>query len=309
MDLTPITNEPQQELLLRELMLDGHDVDEPERTAANQRNAITRLGARLAGDEVFAALKDSEAWQAVLDSVGHMLSQKDLTDCELMVAAILQCWSVEYHDSGPNWALLQAASSEFDAPMRDDCLLGEMWTGESALWSSAEVQIPLRHFVRAMYAETQQQLTEAGIESIRAYRGVRYDFAIEHCPFAPGSHEGNPHLNSLSAFTVDFSMAKAFATNSEEQISDSVIIGATIPAHRIVSLPTSGIGWTRETELVIMGGSDDIALVHCTEFPDYEVDTQKMPHGLDQMHPRPPLGKLTNHPENALPSTDLSIDR
>lgn len=302
---------------LREHILDGAPINDEPRAVANKQAAITSIAARLRGNSTFEALAQAPDNWILLDV--QLPADAPNDPIERMACAIQRQWAVQHHDSGANWALLKAASDELGVPMRSDCVPEEGWhdsdTGYTAL-ESESLQAPLRAFVRAMYDTTQAQLAELGVSEVIASRGVRYDTDSGSCPFQEGTSAQAPDLNALSAFSLDMSTALEFAAPLEPDediyVESSAVMAARVPASRIVSLPTSGLGSTMETELIIMGDASglDKASVSTTSWRDGHPSRMNMPYQLAHLAVKiaPDLSALSAGAEQTRASDDLQID-
>ncbi len=288
---------------LREHLLAGGSPDSNERAAHNKDSAMRLVAQKLEGNEAFAELGDCEQGEILLDV--RLPALDGATDTERKVAALMKQWASGHHDSEPNWALLAAAEAELGAPMREDCWPADSspfdeGEGSMTWWKQDPAHSALKAFVRAMYETTQEQLQSLGIDEVIASRGVRYNDAVERCPFTGGLKADDPDLNTLSAFSLDVSTALEFACPSNDDFEDftsqSVLIGACIPASRIVCMPTSGLGSTWETELVVMSAEHGIDQVsaHCQIWPDGSPDRMRMPYQLDHLVAGPQLGSLSD---------------
>ena len=102
--------------------------------------------------------------------------------------------------------------------------------------------------VRYMYNTTQKFLDEAGITEIKAYRGMYFADGIE-MPSHWSQGDSVVHtMNALSSWSLSDKVARKFTTTS-----GSVLFESAIPANRIISMPSTGIGCNHEWEVVIMG--------------------------------------------------------
>jgi hypothetical protein len=162
-----------------------------------------------------------------------------------------------------------------------------------------------------MYGVTQQQLAALGVTQLVAHRGVRYDGAIEGCPYEAGIGASAPELNSMSSFSLDMRTALEFAAPESDLadsqfISESVIISAVIPSSRIVCLPTTGLGSTAEMEVVVAGSAgQDMASISCSSWSDGIADRLRMPwRESDMCVAAPALSALADTPSRAETSVD-----
>jgi len=124
-------------------------------------------------------------------------------------------------------------------------------------------------FVRAVYNNTQDLLKANGINEVYAYRGATYTKTptyLQNKANKKGGVERQPTIRveastqPLNSWTTDFGIAIDFAESTENAASAS-IFASKIPATRIfsTSADTLGEGW--QSELVILGGVDEVTAV------------------------------------------------
>lgn len=105
----------------------------------------------------------------------------------------------------------------------------------------------------AMHDMTQELLRSAPA-MITLHRGL--EFKGTRAVFASDTLKITS--NALSSWSSDRKVAQQFAAMNEKH---GVVLAAQIPKERIVALPTSGIGSYSESEVVVLGGRPDTAVV------------------------------------------------
>lgn len=147
-----------------------------------------------------------------------------------------------------------------------------------------ERQADASKFVAAMYSATQETLKEQGVTTVTAFRGVGFvdpnagayapvDTATEQARAAYDAAAGDENgaeldQNPISSWSVESAAAFSFAT-SQNDAADGYILSADIPAERILSIATTGIGCLSEAELTVVGGSaDEFGMVHVEHVQD-----------------------------------------
>lgn len=126
---------------------------------------------------------------------------------------------------------------------------------------------PLKAFVRAMYAQTQQRLTELGVPEdgyVTVYRG----FTLLQ-KAAPGlatvdldrGEFVDVRLQPMSSFTIDFNIARDFVGHGQKYGGDEegystygLMSAVRVPRSRVLSTYISGFGAKNEYEVVLLGG-------------------------------------------------------
>ena len=119
-------------------------------------------------------------------------------------------------------------------------------------------------FLKAMYAETQADLKEKGIDGLYVYRGMDHSYLpaghTQETVSARERIDGTVQLQPLSAFSLDPATAITFALGPTYN-SFARIQAAWVPADRIVSYPGTGFGSFAEQEVVVMGGEATVSEV------------------------------------------------
>lgn len=113
--------------------------------------------------------------------------------------------------------------------------------------------------IAAAYAETQDFLRQEGISSVTLHRGIGW-YDPEDVPQWAWSGEGEATaqtMDTAESWTVDQRMAKEYACmgSDGEWNEHAVMLTATVPAERIVSLPgVGGLGDPTQGEVIVLGG-------------------------------------------------------
>ena len=115
----------------------------------------------------------------------------------------------------------------------------------------------MRLFLRAQYEITQERLKAAGLDTLTLYRGMKIvPDGLEHGKSAEISTRP---INAFSASKqVAFDFSKGIMTQSiAGPKGKGIVISGKVPAERVLSLATTGIGCLSEQEAVVLGGTDE----------------------------------------------------
>lgn len=178
--------------------------------------------------------------------------------------------------------LQSAAATQFQLPAasRD-----QLFQGAEHLSATDAYRYGL--LTTAIYAQTQAHLHDAGAGAVTLYRGESW----HPDQFPPG--ETAPHfdhramLAPLSSWTTTASDASVYALRRGESGRRPVVLSATVPAARVFSLPTTGIGGALDREIVVLGGSLPVRIHAVT--PGQAVTIDHKAYNPDQ--PRVPAGQ------------------
>ena len=164
------------------------------------------------------------------------------------VDTFLRSWAKSSSDAQMYSVALQAAvAREFGL---DDRMMDEDYR---VLSQHEELVEKARSFVRAVYAETQEQLERMGVETVRVYRGMQLDpellqgwreSAVVRMPMRP-----------LSSWSLGSRTAAHFAREAPGAVG--VVVAADIPRERIFSTCITGPGCLTEQEVVVLGQPSD----------------------------------------------------
>lgn len=218
------------------------------------------------------------------------------------VASLISRWAATSNDSDEQaLALQQAAREVFD--LDEDNLHtwpippGTQAAVDADLASRGDVY---RAFLKAQYAETQERLEEAGLETVVLYRGVRLD---ERPAWAsnlvdPDSDEPNDDgefyevaeplgvtaipLRPLSSFTTAAETAVMFAETGNTGPTGArhrFVMKANVARQRILSTPRSGFGCLNEQEYVVLGGTPQFEVWHPQDLNDPGSDLDEEAYG------------------------------
>lgn len=127
-----------------------------------------------------------------------------------------------------------------------------------------------RAAVQSIYNRTQQQLAEAGIESMTLFRGAQFENVRIGAPGSALRATTNA-LSSWSASEYTADAAFAYRAPDEEYTasrSTGVVFGARVPAARIYSLPTTGPGNLNEWEAIVIGSATPEPITIKTTYKD-----------------------------------------
>ena len=175
---------------------------------------------------------------------------------------MIKQWS-HTSNKAPNSLQMQKRASEmFNAPMSDwqqakyDSVMTPLEIADP-MWSNAEVD----RFLKAMYENTQDQLSRAGIETVKLQRGVQLESSDVYEIARATPPEGRVMLeeNVMESWSISGGTAEDFG---------NVLFEADVPASRIIGTARTGFGCLGEYEFVVIGSPlDDYAtLVSIDDF-------------------------------------------
>ena len=193
------------------------------------------------------------------------------------VSKLIQLWALTSNGSGrkssESLAMQEAAKQEFGLKNTMEwTITPEAKEGiDRKLKQKGELY---RAFLRAQYDSTQSFFQRVGVTKIPLYRGMRWDEESFAKPeWAKKNGETQIELRPLSSWTYDKKIANDFATDQgAEKNGNGIILEATIPISRILSLPITGVGCLHEKEVVVLGGKEkvNIASSHNADEADDE---------------------------------------
>lgn len=108
-------------------------------------------------------------------------------------------------------------------------------------------------FLDAMYEATQKSLENAGMKTVRVWRGAigqidnKYKALIESGKAVPIKG------NALESWSISRDAASKFANSV-----DGMLMAVDVPAERVLSSSLTGIGTSRELEVVLIQGVEDL---------------------------------------------------
>lgn len=106
---------------------------------------------------------------------------------------------------------------------------------------------PMRAFVRALYASTQQQLRDQGIKGAILWRGIKQSTGYPF-PYPEGFFLGRLANNPLASFTLSVGQAARFAPGDVGALNC-----AYVEASRIIGTPFTGLGVLPQKEAISLG--------------------------------------------------------
>lgn len=193
----------------------------------------------------------------------RILSRSD-DEVEQVVASLIDRWAGTSADNDA-WALAiqRAIHDEFgiaEESMRHFQAAGN-WLASQEIF--AEHGPALRAFARAMWDETQAQLSADGIDEVMLYRGQGF-LPDEHFP---GVHvDADVRLQPASSFSSRYSTATSFQRTPPA--GGGGIISARVPRERILGSARTGFGCLNEGEYVVLGkpaGATDRVVVQMSQ--------------------------------------------
>jgi len=115
----------------------------------------------------------------------------------------------------------------------------------------------IRLFLRAQYEITQERLKAAGIDTLTLYRGMTVvPDGLEHGKSAEISTRPLNAFSASKQVAFDFSKGKMTQSIAGPK-GKGIVISGKVPAERVLSLATTGIGCLSEQEVVVLGGTDE----------------------------------------------------
>ena len=129
------------------------------------------------------------------------------------------------------------------------------------LLASPQVDKALTLAVHAQYDATQAFLKAQGIKSVELHRGMKSVTLWNDV----SSDYGQPHVEQqrelqsrpLSSWSVQGGVARLFFSDDYDGVGRNVMLRRIVPASQIFSTPFTGVGCLKETEMVILGGTDN----------------------------------------------------
>ena len=117
-----------------------------------------------------------------------------------------------------------------------------------------------RTALRAMYDKTQAELEAAGIKELTVFRGIYLKpIDIDSSGLAE-AYDGDKKIKLKDSNTLEsWSLSRSIANTFAEPLG--VTLGMTIPASRVVSMPSTGFGCLAEREIVILSKDGDVAKI------------------------------------------------
>lgn len=202
-------------------------------------------------------------FMGTLDELAELISEKffDVTTDEgkqyvreVAVSGLVQAWAISSNDSRPvSLAIQKAAEEEFGIEGAFQWSPDDL-TQANTDYMYSEHSNTYKRFVRAQYDNTQETLSDTGIEYVEAYRGytAKYD---------PKIHDRNEditaQLRPLSSFSTSYETAEGFMNSSTSDVIDAetanIVITSMVPAKQILSFSFTGVGCTSEKEMVVLG--------------------------------------------------------
>lgn len=219
---------------------DGKFVSSGDRGQAALKDSAQGMVKELAGEDPQPISSDNfstaDGWNYTRAAENKVQSKsaKDLAERSGLYEGEVKSWMRAWANGKPvdasTWSTLQASiQAEFGLKDAPTTHLGRK------LKESSDA----RKFVRAQYESTQEELKSRGITEVTVYRG-QPKIEGEDVVLQPGS-----------SWSLDRNLASNFAVVSHGE--NGRVLTATVPASRILALPTNG-GCLQQAELVLLGG-------------------------------------------------------
>ena len=242
---------------------ENDNFDEVEET--KDRIAETLLGRVADNPDWIDFLKTEMAEQFAAS--GAKIIGADAAFDEQAVVGMIHQWAVSSADTDELAIALQAcAREEFAAEIHGVPLTSHFTLDIDKVFDVVKGQgadLGIRRFLREMYDETQEWLTKQGVdEYVIMYRGqhwgdlpesTAFKFALSETQTAYAGESGGLQLQPLSSFSTSLDTAKQFAAADDYHI----VTAARVPKSRIIGTCQTGFGCKRETEMIVLGGTDD----------------------------------------------------
>ena len=222
-------------------------LDKPNTAPNYFKGDISRdLAKRLAGNP---AWKDYVARQQMALRPGETRDQH-------AASGMLSMWAGTAGDSNVlSVAMQKAINEEFNLKARTDHM---PMNGPTVQKVYDDNGTAYRAFARAMYDNTQEELSKDGIKDLTLYRGVKFRDAA-YAREAGFQTDAQPHEVTVSqqpasSWSYSFKTAYKFSGGA---VIPGALMAATVPANRVLSTMKTGMGCKDEQEVIVLGSADD----------------------------------------------------
>ncbi|MBU6244350.1 MAG: hypothetical protein KGP12_03955 [Actinomycetales bacterium] len=208
-------------------------------------------GARMADADGYVDFGDGTRW-----ALGGTKAAESMAR-ESMAGDLIDQWAKTSNDaSARSHAIQQAAREEFGLQDAAQWDTGGGWSPavEEGQAMYARHGGVYRDFLAAQHAGTQQFLADRDVGSVVLWRGVK---SGAHLPAAT-----QVQARPLSSWAYQRSAAETFAGDQ------GIVMRAVVPAARILSQGTAGVGCLTESEMVILGGQLNVQSKGAGQWPD-----------------------------------------
>jgi Dinitrogenase reductase ADP-ribosyltransferase (DRAT) len=192
-------------------------------------------------NEMTTTAMSQEDIEPFLGSTGYIVAD-DAEGKESLLAyatasGMLGNWATSSNDNNANSLAVQAvAESNFGISGAADWENAETATEDQVIDIVNQYEDLIASSLDTQYNTTQEWFIGQGISEVTLYRGMEIDTPA-------GTQE--VQMRPLSSWSLDPDQASAFG---------QTIFQATFPVDRILSIPTTGVGCLRESEVVVLGG-------------------------------------------------------
>lgn len=217
-----------------------------------------------------------------------------------LVSHYLTLWSTTAGDSQPRAIAMQAVARD---------LFGLENDAKSLEFNPiVDADVPpivahegaaMRAYLSASYAATQAHLTAAGVDSIVAYRGMSWRNGDE--PGWASEPQTDQLLRPMSSWSADPTHAAEFADNYGEG-GVGVVLAATIPRDRILSIPSTGPGAFFESELLVLAGPGISTVVNPVNAAPVGAGIDETPSSATWHSPGVPLPDMPSRDDMETPT-------
>jgi hypothetical protein len=271
------------------MMIDGEDA------SFRGDGPLQAIARKLEGDETFrrfaVALSESDELAMLsttqtahlLEELGEAEIRKRVQDATRKIVAN---WNSTSGD-GSNLAvaLQNAANAEFELGAATAHFKAAALEGAAKEFAAKGWDPALRSFLRAQYDVTQETLKKQGIKELFVTRGMTWHkerlpkgIQVTGKPLKQGfAHQ------PMSSYSIDADMASSFA-GAPDPWAVNAVAGTRAPAERILSIGGHGMGGAGESEIVLLGTTDDavriVAWERRAQLPDSESVYNALKEGI-----------------------------
>ncbi len=177
--------------------------------------------------------------------------QFDALSRDWAAGELIHSWASSSNDEYPrSLAIQDAAVREFGLEGTHDWPMSETLRGQVDTLTERYGD-GYQAFVRAQYENTQAVLADAGVESLSLWRKMDLEPTTENLLLPEHFTGEQVDLRPMSAFTDQYDTAANWALGNG---GVNVLLGAEVPADRILSGAGTGFGSREEGEWVLLGG-------------------------------------------------------
>lgn len=206
----------------------------------------------LNGEQTDYAFKNRETMpQPVVGRYEMTPDQFDTLARDWAAGELIHSWASSSNDEYPrSLAIQDAAVREFGLDGTHDWPMSDTVRGQTDTLTERYGD-GYQAFVRAQYENTQALLADAGVESLSLWRKMDLEPTTENLLLPEHFTGEQVDLRPMSAFTDQYDTAANWSLGNG---GVNVLLGAEVPADRILSGAGTGFGSREEGEWVLLGG-------------------------------------------------------